>query len=860
MKKDMRLFLVLSIVPAFLVKTGFAQNVGIGNTSPLSSLQVTNGSVVFNHTLTAFPASPGTALVQGAGVRMVWFPNRAAFRAGAVDNGELNGNPPTSGSTFWDADSLGRFSAAFGYRTRATGFNTFATGELSWARGYAAVAMGNGARAMGNVSFAANGGSAEGDVSFAVNSGRAVGLSSFAAGLGTIASGSRSVALGFGTQSNGSQSFAMGMDTRADGQASVAMGQFSQARGIQSVAFGTATIAKSASAFVVGQYNDTTDMPISDFNISPTNRLFQIGNGDGGTGVRSNAMTVLQNGNIGIGTTTPNASLHMAGSLLATGDPFFYDLTASPPAEGNGIRLLWFHQRAALRAGLVSGNQWNRDSIGTASIAVGESVRAIGGSSAAFGIQTASRGMASFSTGYLSLAQGLFSVAFGENTRAIGENSFVAGAFNQAIGNQSIALGNGTLAQGENATAFGNANKAIGAESLAAGRISEAVGTNSVALGYSAIAQGEYSTAFGYSTRANGSYATVLGQSSVADGAYSLATGGSTAATGIYSSSFGNETIAKAVGAVAVGTWNNNADNPNTAAPNPADRIFQIGNGSSGLRSNAVTILRNGNIGLGAVVNPAAHLHFPTDTRNRKIVLWTVEDNDHRFYGFGVNAFTQRYQVPATTDGHVFYAGTSATSSNELFRVQGNGNVGINQSNPQVPLHFATALGKKISLYRGPLGDAGFGVWGNELRIHSDYNGADITFGFDDFTNGFTERFRVRANGNATLAGVLTQNSDETLKKNIEPIANASHLLQQLHGYRYQWKDENADAEKQLGLLAQEVQKVLPELVKQNDNGKLGVNYSGLIPVLLEALKEQQAAIVDLKKRLDLMELNKQQK
>jgi hypothetical protein len=166
---------------------------------------------------------------------------------------------------------------------------------------------------------------------------------------------------------------------------------------------------------------------------------------------------------------------------------------------------------------------------------------------------------------------------------------------------------------------------------------------------------------------------------------------------------------------------------------------------------------------------------------------------------------------------------------------------------PQVPLHFATAIGKKISLYRGPSGDAGFGVWGNELRIHSDYNGADITFGYDNLVNGFTERFRVRANGNATLAGVLTQNSDATLKKNIEQINDAGALLAQLHGYRYQWKDENADTDKQLGLLAQEVQKVLPELVKESHDGKLGVNYSGLIPVLLEALKEQRSEIDQLK-------------
>ncbi len=773
-----------------------AQNVGIGNSTPLSRLQVTNGSVVFNSTITSFPASPGTALVQGAGVRMVWFPNRAAFRAGAVDNGELNGNPPTSGSTYWDADSLGRYSAAFGYRTRATGLNTFATGELSWARGYAAVAMGLGARALGNISFAANGGSAEGDGSFAVG-GRAVGSYSFAAGVGTNANGNRSVALGSATESNGLASVSIGLSTKALGQASLAMGNFSEARGIQSVAFGLGTIAKSGNAFVVGQFNDTTDMPINDFSFSPTNRLFQIGNGDG-LGDRSNAMAVLQNGNIGVGTASPLAKLHLQNGSLLIGDSPGANFGISPPTEGQGIRFLYFGERFALRVGQIAGTEWNRDSIGQGSVAIGRFVKAIGATAGAMGSGATARGNASFS--------------FGTNT----------------------------LSAGNNAISFGELSSAIGAESIAAGRISEAIGTNSVALGYNAIAQGEYSTAFGYSTRANGNYATVLGQSSVAEGTLSLATGGFTRASGFYSSSFGNETIAKAVGAVAIGTWNNNADDPNTVVPNAADRIFQIGNGSSGVRSNAVTILRNGNIGLGNVVAPAAPLHFPADIRNRKIVLWSVEDNDHRFYGLGINPFVQRYQVPATTDGHVFYAGTSATTSNELFRVQGNGNVGINQSNPQVPLHFATALGKKISLYRGPLGDAGFGVWGNELRIHSDYNGADITCGFDDFTNGFTERFRVRANGNATLAGILIQNSDETLKKNIEPIANASHLLQQLHGYRYQWKDENADADKQLGLLAQEVQKVLPELVKEGDNGKLGVNYSGLIPVLLEALKEQQ--------------------
>jgi hypothetical protein len=159
-----------------------------------------------------------------------------------------------------------------------------------------------------------------------------------------------------------------------------------------------------------------------------------------------------------------------------------------------------------------------------------------------------------------------------------------------------------------------------------------------------------------------------------------------------------------------------------------------------------------GNVGINVGV-PNAPLQLANDIRSRKLVLFDMFNNDHQFFGMGINTGTLRYQVAVPGDAHVFFAGTSANTSAELMRITGTGNVGIGQSNPQVPLQFATALGKKISLFRGPLGDAGFGVFGNELRIHSDYNGADITFGYDDFTNGYVERFRMRANGALSVAG-----------------------------------------------------------------------------------------------------------
>jgi hypothetical protein len=89
-----------------------------------------------------------------------------------------------------------------------------------------------------------------------------------------------------------------------------------------------------------------------------------------------------------------------------------------------------------------------------------------------------------------------------------------------------------------------------------------------------------------------------------------------------------------------------------------------------------LTVANIGNIGIGTAT-PNAPLQFAGDTRNRKIVLFEVNNNDHEFYGFGVNGGVLRYQAGTGVDNHVFYAGTSATTSNELMRITGGGNVGI---------------------------------------------------------------------------------------------------------------------------------------------------------------------------------------
>jgi hypothetical protein len=84
-----------------------------------------------------------------------------------------------------------------------------------------------------------------------------------------------------------------------------------------------------------------------------------------------------------------------------------------------------------------------------------------------------------------------------------------------------------------------------------------------------------------------------------------------------------------------------------------------------------------GNVGIGTST-PHAPLQFSNATMNRKLVLYeNPSNNDHQYYGFGLNGSTLRYQVDEASSSHVFYAGTSATTSNELMRIRGDGKVGI---------------------------------------------------------------------------------------------------------------------------------------------------------------------------------------
>ncbi|WP_187388359.1 tail fiber domain-containing protein [Seonamhaeicola marinus] len=117
--------------------------------------------------------------------------------------------------------------------------------------------------------------------------------------------------------------------------------------------------------------------------------------------------------------------------------------------------------------------------------------------------------------------------------------------------------------------------------------------------------------------------------------------------------------------------------------------------------------------------------------------------------------------------------------------------------------------------------------------------------------------YKLDVNGTIRCTN-LTTFSDEKYKKNVKNVDNALESILNLNAKKYFWNDDLVNKEdigfsknEQYGLIAQEVEKVMPALTYKDENGDYSINYTGLIPVLIEALKEQQNQIVELQNQLN---------
>jgi hypothetical protein len=119
----------------------------------------------------------------------------------------------------------------------------------------------------------------------------------------------------------------------------------------------------------------------------------------------------------------------------------------------------------------------------------------------------------------------------------------------------------------------------------------------------------------------------------------------------------------------------------------------------------------------------------------------------------------------------------------------------------------------------------------------------------------------IRSNSNITAGGELTAYvaSDRNLKKNIKPIDNALNVINKLEAVSYNWNDkakklnENKTEQKDFGLIAQDVESIVPEIVHNIHNDKYkAIDYIKLIPFLIKAIQEQQIEIDNLREKIDV--------
>ena len=114
----------------------------------------------------------------------------------------------------------------------------------------------------------------------------------------------------------------------------------------------------------------------------------------------------------------------------------------------------------------------------------------------------------------------------------------------------------------------------------------------------------------------------------------------------------------------------------------------------------------------------------------------------------------------------------------------------------------------------------------------------------------------ISASGDIVADGdIIAYNaSDNRLKDNVKVIEGALDKIDGINGYEFDWNDKSPGWAQQrghdVGVLAQEIQKIHPEVVAERKNGYLGVDYKRLVPLLIQSVKELRSEVEALKKKV----------
>jgi hypothetical protein len=229
-----------------------------------------------------------------------------------------------------------------------------------------------------------------------------------------------------------------------------------------------------------------------------------------------------------------------------------------------------------------------------------------------------------------------------------------------------------------------------------------------------------------------------------------------------------------------------------------------------------------------------------------------------RFSVFGES--TTKYAVFAVTSStaavgyykvglsHVSSVGSFSASDLVMVQFSRAGNIG--PTGPQGPIGPIGPIGPT-----GPQGPIGpIGPIGPSTAINATNDTSSTTLypvmvdaaGSNQTPKTTTGSFSFNASTGELTASSYNSPSDERLKYNIETIENALQIVTNIRGVSFNWKNTG---KKSLGVIAQEVEKNIPEIVSENNDGTKGVIYDSLIALLIEAVKDLKKEIDEIKSK-----------
>lgn len=250
--------------------------------------------------------------------------------------------------------------------------------------------------------------------------------------------------------------------------------------------------------------------------------------------------------------------------------------------------------------------------------------------------------------------------------------------------------------------------------------------------------------------------------------------------------------------------------------------------------TGSVSIDGSANVTLSAQVVNDSHTH---DGR-----YYTEAESNALF--FNVSGDTITGQLISTR------ANNAGTNAGQIFLNGANGNrIDWNTNGVAAPAFTTRSAGTKLVLYpqiSASAVDYAFGIESNTL-----WSSVPTTTQQFKWYAGTTNIMTLAGNGNLTASGDVTAFSDIRIKTDIKNIENALDKVKQIRGVTFKRKEgENSD-KVHAGVIAQEVEKVLPEVVSENEDGIKSVAYGNMVSILIEAIKEQQEQIEELKSHIN---------